>query len=318
MLDDNSNAVDKSVEDEDERPFPVSDVWAEVSELQFDGRRFADHSIEFDVLPELIQFQGMVTDLAKELYKREHHRQRVPSGFELNTKLRFKRLGEGSTIVPVEARSEATDTIFGVIPSQYVARAIQLLHQTIRSQNVGTDIPPEMPRDQIIPQLCKWGTTLREDEWIGVGGARLGEKAASPQDAKFTRNTKQKLRKYLDLVFEDTITLYGEVRMVDRDNFRAEVRLPDQSRVNVRFQKLYESTFLRALNQEIPVSIKGLAILSNIDGFVQRMTSVTDITPVGNAESSKRVGAWLDEHRADIDWSNVADSTHIDNVLYGG
>lgn len=316
MLDDNSNAVDKSVED-DERPFPVSEVWAEVSELQFDGRRFNDHGMELDVLPELIQFQSMVTELAKELYRRDHKRQKVPAGFEANTKLRFKRLGKGCTKVPLEARIEASNTIFGAIPSQYVASAIQMLHQTIRSQNIGADIPAEVPRDQVIPQLCKWGTTLLADESIGVGGARLGEKPAPPKEAKFTVHTKEKLRKYLDLVFEDSITLYGEVRMVDRDNLRAEVRLPDQSRVNVRFQKIYESMFLRALNQEIPVSIKGLATLSNIDGFVQRMTAVTEITPIGSG-APKNIGAWLNEHRSDIDWANVADSKQIDSILYGG
>ena len=68
----------------------------------FKGKRFEDHGLDLDVLPELYAYKELLVSAAKELWRRHHpDRLRLPKHFEDSLCLKFYRLDEGSVAVPI-------------------------------------------------------------------------------------------------------------------------------------------------------------------------------------------------------------------------
>lgn len=76
--------------------------WKEVAKLRFTGQRFQDHALDLSALAELSQFQKIVAETARALWKAEHpDRVRLPARFEERTRLCLRRIEEGSAVAPL-------------------------------------------------------------------------------------------------------------------------------------------------------------------------------------------------------------------------
>ena len=77
--------------------------WKEVVRLRFKGDRFRDHALDLSALSELTQFQKMVAETAKALWRAANpDRERLPSHFEDRTRLCLREIHEGSAVAPLE------------------------------------------------------------------------------------------------------------------------------------------------------------------------------------------------------------------------
>src|ERR1035441_1183333 len=66
------------------------------------GKRFEDHGLDLDVLPDLFAYKELLVATAKELWKRHHpDRQRLPKNFEDSLCLKFNQIQAGSTALPI-------------------------------------------------------------------------------------------------------------------------------------------------------------------------------------------------------------------------
>ena len=87
----------------------------DLTTLRFDGPRFEDHSLEIDVLPELIAYKKLLIETAKELWRKKNPgRERLPRGFEDSIAIKFFQLGDGSTAIPLKREYEIPDGGRGV------------------------------------------------------------------------------------------------------------------------------------------------------------------------------------------------------------
>jgi len=67
--------------------------WKEVVRLTFKGERFRDHALDLRALSELSQFQNMVAETAKIVWRAENpKRERLPSHFEERVRLCLRRI----------------------------------------------------------------------------------------------------------------------------------------------------------------------------------------------------------------------------------
>lgn len=296
--------------------------WCEVTELLFSGLRFDDHAIEIDVVRELWAFQTMVSELAAELWRVQHPlRERLPKGFERSTKLRFRTIRAGSAMVPIEAPSIERKPLFGDEVAPVVQQALAIIWAAIRSQQDGGDLPVDLPRSTTLPSLAQWGSTLLPDEAISIGEpSSFGDRPmiSGRRKAVLSIDTRARLATYVESYYEDTLTVYGHIRAVDRDSNSAILRLPNATRLRLTYSPRLEEAFARALQASSSVAVIGLARVSSEDGFLQRMASVTEIAVVPDGARMAPLD-WLEREASAIDWSSVPTdlARNIDAHLYG-
>ena len=88
----------------------MSGQWKEVVRLRFQGERFRDHALDLLALSELSQFQKLVAETAKSLWRAAHpDRERLPPHFEQRTRLCLRQIEEGSAVAPLEVFLEEPD-----------------------------------------------------------------------------------------------------------------------------------------------------------------------------------------------------------------
>jgi hypothetical protein len=289
--------------------------WTRLTDLSFFGGRFEEPSVLLEVGQELATFQRLVTKLAEDLWYLENpDSKRLPNNFDASTKLRFKAVKDGSTTLPIDApiENETEKTLFGERPSPYVEQAIQLLIEAIRSQEHKRELPPRFPRNRI-DGVIQLGSTLHDDEGICIGNGR------SQSRATYARATRERFREYHTTYYEDVITLYGEIRAIDKDGHVAQLRLPNKRRVEVRFLDDQQRTFMDALQWSSAV-LTGLVEMSKADGFIRRVKSVTELSPVETEADDESLTRWIASRRHDSDWELVpADlSSRLDDYLHPG
>ncbi len=286
--------------------------WTQVTDLAFKGMRFLHHSVLLEVGQELATFQRLVTEVAGDLWRSENpERERLPAHFDEMTKLRFVRVADGSTVLPLEAPVESdADSLFGERPSPHLEYALQLIVDAMRSQEQRNELPPKFPR-QRIGRVIELGETLQDDESLTVGNGRI------KKTGTLNKATRQRFRHYLTSYYDDVVKLYGDLRAVDMDGPVAEVKLPDHTRIPVAFTKDQGATFKRFLDQ--PVALEGVAEISKIDGFIRRIRSVTDVSPIEPLEGEDALLSWLQDPAVIEAWSILPSdaSINLDKYLYG-
>ena len=81
--------------------------WKEVAKRAFKGLGYRDHALDLTAVLELSQFQKIVSETAKVLWREANtDRERLPKLFEERTRLCLRRIEEGSTIAPLEVYIE--------------------------------------------------------------------------------------------------------------------------------------------------------------------------------------------------------------------
>src|SRR5689334_983012 len=69
-----------------------------IAVLRLDGARFKAEGIPVSALPEVVAFEDLLRDIAKQIWRRRHpHRKRVPAGYDEAIELRLVELRKGSS-----------------------------------------------------------------------------------------------------------------------------------------------------------------------------------------------------------------------------
>jgi hypothetical protein len=301
--------------------------WRRVVTLALRGTRF-DGSLKISDLAELETFQALVSELAADIWRRKNtDRIRLPKGFEAATQLRFDHIEEGSSAVPLEARTvqamqaslfdsdEDRDAVYAS-----VIAAIDLASRGVVAANRGERLPDELPRDAI-KRLGWLGSTLGTDETIVIRPERWQPTSDLPVVSASVRDH---IAAQVPGRYEDDIRVRGHVMAADVTNGRFVLHDQDARQVPGTFTSEQERRVTTALRDHdaVTVEIEGRAIYE-ASGVPYRIVSVSRIHTVGlddaDGEASRSLWTALADfgrHKS-IEGLPADASERIDDFLYG-
>lgn len=304
----------------------MSDEIRDVTTITFSGPRFDDAGLELDVLSELLAYRKLLIGTAKELWRGENReRQRLPKGFEESIRLKFYSIESGSTVVPIKrVVSHDHSLLFESPPrADEIDEAAQLIDETIAAVSEDRPIPERMPKSAL-PLLAALGENLREDESIQTRSVR------STRPAELTCETRKRLERLLEAVYEDRVEIVGEVRSADVDQRNFAIRDSTGVKIPAKFRPEHEAEITDALHDHAScrISITGIGELSARDGSLRRILRVDQL--------ERRTAAMDDEYddSAPPLWQSVIDlgaslpseewgrvptdlAANLDHYLYG-
>jgi len=296
--------------------------WREVVTLVFKGRHYRDHALDLRGLDKLGQFQIVVTETANALWRAANpDRERLPRGFEERTRLVLRRIGEGSTAVPLEVSIEEPDepVLFGREPEE-VKEAVALAQDVFYAAENDEQFPERFPRS-LVSVYRKWGELLSEDESVEV-------RVEGRRPVAITQKSFVRLAAIEDTSYQSSMELTGEVLEADVRQGRFELWLDDKTKVGVRFSPDQEDNVTKALrdHRTIRLRMKGRGEFSP-QGKPLQIAEVEEcqLVPIGeimydtNARPIEEVLSELAEEVPKEEWQKLpADlNDNLDHYLYG-
>ncbi len=257
----------------------MSDSTRELTTLRFQGPRFDDHGLDLDVLPELTAYKALLVETAKALWRTQHpDRERLPKGFEADLSIKFYRLVEGSTGVPLV---RVVPEERGNLPlfEDELDQAADLLETTIEQADAGQPLPAKLPKN-VVPLFDQLGRTLRPTEAIGIRSARRRT------EVRFNSEVREKLARIAEGDYEDSVEIIGEVRATDLDGYSFALREDDGNKVKGVFAPDQEALFTEALRDHAVrrLRVSGVGEFSGITGRLKIVRKVTNLSPVNVEE----------------------------------
>jgi hypothetical protein len=244
-----------------------------------EGKRFDDHAVPVEVLPELTAYRQLVLAVAREVFfERNPTRKRVPKGFDDGFQLVLRGIGEGCAVLPLERVSSVPPDsqqlpLLGR-PDEFEA-ARDLIIETIDAMVRGEKPPASFP-ESALPLFNKFGVTLRADEHIVVRGPQRNS-------AVYDRATRKRLVLLRDQVYEDEVDVVGAVVQYDRHRMLFEV-VVDGRRIQGKLDGLAEdalSVIRTALvvdpEENLSVWIVGRGAFDHSDTLMH-FVSITDVS----------------------------------------
>jgi len=253
----------------------MSDEIRDVTTLTFSGPRFDDAGLELDVLAEILAYRKLLIETAKELWRTENReRQRLPKGFEESIRLKFYSIESGSAVVPIKRVVAHDDSLLFSPPARAdeIDEAAQLIDETIAAVSEDRAIPDRMPKT-VLPLLAALGENLHEGEVIKTRAVR------SPRAAEFTCETRTRVDRLLEAVYEDRVEIVGEVRSADIDQRNFAIRDSTGAKVPSKFRPEHEAEITDALHDHVScrIAIVGLGEFSTRDGTLRRILHVDEL-----------------------------------------
>jgi hypothetical protein len=250
----------------------MSEEIRDITTVTFSGPRFDDAGLELDVLPELVAYRKLLVETAKELWRGENReRRRLPKGFEESIRLKFYTIEPGSAAVPIKRVVTHDPSL--LFPKRdradEIDEAAQLIDETIAAVSEDGAIPERMPKS-VLPFLAGLGESLREGETIKTQASR------SSKAAEFTRETRMRVERLLDAVYEDAVDIVGEVRAADVDQRNFAIRDHSGAKIPARFRPEHEAEIIDALrdHSSCRLHIVGQGEFSTRDGGLRRVLRV--------------------------------------------
>jgi len=289
----------------------------------FKGKRFEDHGVDLDVLPDLYAYKELLVATAKELWKRHHpDRLRLPKNFEDSLCLKFNQVRPGSAAVPIyrEVETDGQGVFWQPNEPDELDEAVVLIADAVRAADADQALPDQLPKN-VLPMFDNYGKTLQEDESFEQ------KPEGTPAAASYSRKSRERLLQLCVGGYSDRIDFTGEVRAVDLVG-RFELRLEDGTKVPARFSAQQEELVTEALREHTSrrLRVKGTAEFT-ADGKVKGITSVAELTIQPAGEQPFDPGArpiWeiIEEIGASVpaaEWDKVpADAAqNLDHYLYG-
>lgn len=253
----------------------MSDEIRDVTTITFSGPRFDDAGLELDVLAELLAYRKLLVETAKELWRGENReRQRLPKGFEESIRLKFYSIETGSTVVPIKRVVSHDDSLpFEAPPrADEVDEAAQLIDETIVAVSEDRAIPDRMPK-AALPLLAAMGENLRQGEVIKTRAVR------SAAAAEFTCETRTRVERLLEAVYEDRVEVVGEVRSADIDQRNFAIRDSTGAKIPAKFFPKHEAEVTDALHDHAScrIAVAGVGEFSVRDGSLRRIVRVDQL-----------------------------------------
>ena len=297
--------------------------WKEVVRVAFKGQRFQDHALDLSAITELRQFQKMVAETAKALWRTANpDRKYLPKHFEERTRLCLRKIEEGSAVAPLEVFiEEPHQELFEPEPSREISEAIALAHRVLRSGERDDLLPPNFPKS-LVPEYARWGQGLADDESIEMA-------IPGKEPARVSPLSRSRLAAFCGkATYEGHVDVSGEVLEADIRQERFQVWLDEKTCVTVTFSPQQEDEVTKALRDHrmLRVQVTGKGQFS-AQGIPQRITQVEELRLQPSAELSYDTAARpiedvLTELAAEIpeeDWKRLpSDLTdNLDHYLYG-
>ena len=301
----------------------MSGKWKEVVRLRFKGERFRDHALDLSALGELSQFQKMVAETAKVLWRAANpDRDRLPRHFEQRTRLCLRAIEDGSAMVPLEVfmEDDKTPDMFEPVEPVEVNEAIGLAYEVFEALEKGDMLPDRFPRS-LIPEYAKFGQTLGQEDEIEISPPER-------EPVHLTLVTKEKLTEYVEKTYEANVDVTGQVLEADVKRQLFQLWLDDATKATVCFTGQQEDEVTTALkeHQHRNMHVKGWGQYS-FTGKLLKVTRVDEMKLFSVGESSFDMTATpIEEVLQDLakvipeeDWDAFpADLTDdLDHYMYG-
>ena len=300
----------------------MSGQWKEVVRLQFKGPRFRDHALDLCALSELNQFQRIVAETAKALWRAANpDRKNLPTHFEQRTRLCLRKIEEGSTFVPLEVYVDkwVQEELCEREPTE-INEAVQLVHSAFVAMERDALLPEGFPK-ALVPEYAKLGQTLTEGEVMEF--IPPGKPAA-----RVTHKHTKRLAAFDEPPHETTVDLTGEVLEADVRRKRCELWIDDKKGIPVMFSEDQEAEITKALkdHRSVRMRVRGRADMSS-EGRVLRVKQIEELQvhPTGEVpydHSARPICDILRELAAEVpqaEWDNLPDdlTDNLDHYIYG-
>ena len=295
--------------------------WKEVVRLTFRGERFRDHALDLGALSELSQFQKMVAETAKTLWKTANpDRERLPPHFEERVRLCLRRIEDGSATAPLEVFMEDQDQMTFLEPEPVeINEAIELTREVFDAIGKKTELPQKFPR-ALLPEFTKWGQTLADDDSVEM-------KVADKKVAYLTPAHRKKLEAFIEAPYEDHVEIKGEVFETDVKKGRFQLWSGEETIVTVVFTPEQEDQVTTALkdHRTVQMYVKGSGEFSP-QGKIIRVSRVDELRLSKDEEkydpTAKPIEELLSELSKEIpheEWDMLPDdlNENLDYYLYG-
>jgi hypothetical protein len=296
--------------------------WIEVVRLAFEGARFHDHALDLSAIGELGQFQQLVAETAKSLWRAANsERERLPKRFEDRIRLCLRRVDEGSAVAPLEVYVEQPEgpELFEPEPQEAI-EAVDLAYRVFRAAELDEPLPENLPRT-LVGDYAHFGQGLGTDEAMKV--APIGK-----LPARVTQTSRARLVALCETPHEDQVEMLGEVLEADVRQGRFQLWTDERTCVSVAFSPEQEGEVTRALREHhtLRLQVRGRGEFS-AQGKPIRVTQVAEISllPAGLVpydSEARPIEDILVELAAEVpaeEWSQLPPdlTDDIDHYLYG-
>jgi hypothetical protein len=296
--------------------------WKEVVRLRFKGDRFRDHALDLSALSELTQFQKMVAETAKALWRAANpNREHLPSHFEDRTRLCLREIHEGSAVAPLEVYiEEPPDKTFWEPEPTEVNDAISMTYEVFEALGQDASLPERFPKS-LVAVYAKWGQSLAGDEEIEIEPPARPPTRLKPVYGK-------RLAAFGETPYEDQVDIEGEVFEADVRQKRFQLWTADQNAVQITFSEKQEEEVTTALKEHrtTRMHVRGRGEISP-QGKLMRVFGVDkleiqrggEISFDTNAPSIEQVLQSLASEVPQADWSRLPEdlTDNLDHFLYG-
>ena len=300
----------------------MSGQWKEVAKLHFKGERFHDHALDLTALSELRQFQKMVAETAKALWRKANpDRDRLPRNFQDRTRLCLRKIEEGSAVAPLEVYIEEPEEpeLWEPEPVE-VKEAIDLAYRVFGAVHEDTSLPDEFPKE-LLTEYARWGQGLCDDEVLEF--APPGKSAA-----RVTARERERLTALAEPPYEDQVDVTGQVLEADVRQGKFQLWLDDRTSVHVPFTEEQEAEVTTALKDHkvVRLRIRGRGEFAP-QGTLKRIISLDSLDLVRDeapafdtsAPAIEDVLADLAKEVPDEEWDRLPPdlTDRLDYYLYG-
>ena len=239
----------------------------------FQGARFADHGLDLEVISELVTYRTILVETAKELWRRKHAaRMRLPARFTEEFKLKFYKIEEGSTAIPL-VRPLSHGQL--MLIDDELDEAVELVANTIACAASGKRLPDNFPSN-VIPLFSEYGKTLKDDESIQ-------QKTVRNVTAVYDARVREELMARLLDSYEDELDIVGRVvgARVTR-NSKMTLMVGEDREVEASFRHTDEEKILSALvkHASAKIRVRGRANF-DMNGALLKIVAVKDIEFLG-------------------------------------
>ena len=244
----------------------MSEQRQEIARLCFKGARYDGSALDAVALEELVQFQKIVTEMAKAVWKQRHpDRERLPKDFEESTQFVFRTIEDGSTVVPLEMPRNSNQLALWDDPNE-INEAIDLAYGAFTAANQDTPLPEGIPKE-VLPSLAAFGKRLPSDAEIRFAPPGRDMTPVSPEAC-------QRLNAMAGVSYVDELEVTGRVLEADVRQSRFQIWMDDGTNARVRFTEEQESEVTTALKEHASVQllVKGLAEFGS-NGVLQQIQS---------------------------------------------
>jgi hypothetical protein len=300
----------------------MPDEWKEVIRLRFNGDRFRGHALDLSALSELSQFQRIVAETAKALWRAANpDRERLPRHFEQRTRLCLRKIEDGSAVAPLEVEVEEPEQkeLWEPEPTE-IEDAISLAYEVFEAVERNQPLPDRFPTP-LVSEYVKWGQSLAEDEEVELA-------PSGKRPARITRETRKRLATFADAPYEDATDVTGEMLEADVRQLRFPLWLDDRRAVAVAFNPDQEETVTTALrdHRSLRMRVVGRGQYAP-SGQLQRIEQVesleiVSVEPEVYDETAPSIEDQLASLAAEVDvqdWQQLPDdlTDDLDHYLYG-